>query len=329
MSVITYKNTDVKLHNGESVLDGLLRSGFDVPCGCKAGKCQTCLISVQRTSDPLQPAQKGVCETQKSLGYVLSCQFKPQSDTQIQTVQENGKRINAKVIEKSFLNDQVIRLRLKVSFDYKAGQYITLYKDEQTARSYSIASHNVYHDFIEIHIRIMRKGIVSQWIKNDVWVGHEIGVQGPMGDCCYKRQVDAPLIMCATGTGIAPIYGILQDAIINGHKNEIHIVYASKRYKDFYLIEQLQLLSKKYPHIHLHLVTQLSAGVGACKEDVYEFLSKKFKNLDGWQGYICGVDTYIKKIKKVLFLNGLNLADTFTESFLSFEINKSESRHVK
>ncbi|BCE00750.1 FAD-binding oxidoreductase [Marinicellulosiphila megalodicopiae] len=318
MTIIHYQNLDVELKIGETLLDGLLRNGFDVPCGCKAGKCQSCLVSVKSTNDSLKSSQYGVNDTQKSLGYVLSCQFKPLSNTTITPVSANGKQIEAIVIDKVFLNDNVVRIRLKAPFEYITGQYVTLYKNAQIARSYSIVSHPIYHDFIELHIRILKNGVFSQWIKNDVWVGHKIGVQGPMGDCVYKKE-NRDMLLIATGTGIAPIYGIVQDAIINGHKKDIQIVYAAMRYKDLYLAKDLQVLLKKYSNIKLHLITQYSSGIGACKQDVYQYVQEKIKNLSEKNVYVCGVDSFVKKMKKKLISNGLNLANLSYESFLSFE----------
>ena len=317
MTVIKYKNTSVKLNTNETVLDGLLRNGYDISCGCKAGVCQSCLVSVGQTKDSLNCAQKGMSDTQKKLGYVLSCQFKPKMNTVIASVGATGKQVDALVIDKKYLNERVIRLRLKVPFNFISAQYLTLYKNEKIARSYSIVSHSKYHDYVELHICILKEGVFSQWIKNDVWVGHTIGVQGPMGDCIYKKQ-DKPILLIAMHMGIAPIYGILQDALINGHKQKIDIVYAAKHYKDLYFLDELNELCKKYSNIKLHVITQLNSGEGSQKTNIYQYIKTTFTKLDKYHVYLCGDDTHVDAMSEILIGNGLSFLNISSERFLSF-----------
>ncbi len=46
MSQIKYKNKICNARNNETVLEALLRNGFNVPFSCKAGVCHTCTMQL-------------------------------------------------------------------------------------------------------------------------------------------------------------------------------------------------------------------------------------------------------------------------------------------
>lgn len=77
--VVDGKHTDVKVAEGEFVLDAALRVGLDLPYACKGGMCSTCrakLIegtAVMEVNFSLEP-----WETEA--GFVLTCQTRPTSD---------------------------------------------------------------------------------------------------------------------------------------------------------------------------------------------------------------------------------------------------------
>ncbi len=77
--VVDGKHTDVRVAEGEFVLDAALRAGLDLPYACKGGMCSTCrakLIdgtAVMDVNFSLEP-----WETEA--GFVLTCQTRPTSD---------------------------------------------------------------------------------------------------------------------------------------------------------------------------------------------------------------------------------------------------------
>ena len=84
------------------------------------------------------------------------------------------------------------------------------------ARSYSIAS-LLTDDSLELHVRVLPEGRMSQWLASTARVGHADGDPGPSGDCFYTAgREDQPLLLAGTGTGLAPLFGIARDALRQG-----------------------------------------------------------------------------------------------------------------
>ena len=167
MAIIYYKSDasadkKVSLLQDESVLDGLLREGVEVPNGCRSGVCQSCIMQSDHADIPKE-AQKGLRDVQKQQGYFLSCCCKPD---ELMTVSLSNlyKKEQTTVIDKAVLASGIVRLRVKKVMCYRPGQYMTLWKDESTARSYSLASHPTRDDFLEFHIRIYDDGVFSPWV---------------------------------------------------------------------------------------------------------------------------------------------------------------------
>lgn len=321
MSQVHFEDAVIDLNEGESVLDGLLRSGVDIAFGCKSGVCQSCLVEVA-DGDPPSHAQKGLSDAQTALGYMLSCQCQPTGTMTIKRVDASAQMIPAEVIEKHWLNDNVLGLRLKSPLTYRAGQYVTLWRNETVARSYSLASHPESEDFLEFHIKVIPEGQVSSWLAKDVSEGETVSLQGPMGTCFYTASSpEQPILMAAIGTGLAPIYGILKDALAQGHFGPIDVVLGAKDASGFYYLDALAELAQHYENLSIHAVSQDASiaeceGITSVQSDVYDYCNELWPNLKGYRIFLCGADSFVKKLRKQSFLAGAGMGDISADVFI-------------
>lgn len=315
MTSISIGESTIQLEEGESVLDALVRDGVDVSHGCRAGLCQACLMAVTDGELPAQ-SQQGLSDAQKSMNYFLSCQCKPQGPLHIRPIDAAALRSKAVLKEKTFLGNNVLSLRFKTDLAYRSGQYITLWRDPQLGRSYSIASHpDEAH--LECHIKIIDNGAFSNWAAEHLQEGDELEVQGPMGLCFYQAETDQPLLLAAIGTGLAPILGILKDALAHQHQAMITVFVAAKDCDDFYLLEELQDLTRKHANLAVHFLAQQGARDVIRQADIYEEISS-LGNLVNHQVYICGGESFVKKLKKQCFLAGASMQDIHADAFVAF-----------
>ena len=96
------------------------------------------------------------------------------------------------------------------SFDFKAGQFVTLdlpihEKINKRWRSYSIASWPDGTNVFELLIVLLEGGVGSTYLFNEVKVGSELTFRGPQGVFVLPERIDRDLFFICTGTGIAPI----------------------------------------------------------------------------------------------------------------------------
>lgn len=321
MTQIQFNQQAVQLYDGESVLDGLLRHGFDIPHGCKSGVCQSCMLKVEDGALPPR-AQLGLKATQKSQGYFLSCSCVPLGPDLRISNDENCFQKTTAVIEKiSLLNSSVFLLKLRVhNFSFIPGQYITLWKNESCARCYSIASAEQDAESIELHIKLIPEGQFSAWVFHHLAPGDTIDISGPAGECFYTSEdKQAPLLLAGISTGLAPLYGILRHAINEEHEGPMHLVCGAQHTSGLYLIEELRELEKRTHNLKVDFIAQRTdSKPGIIEGDIYQHLKQSHPSTKGYKAYLCGAASFVHKLKKQIFLAGANSQNIYADVFKPF-----------
>ena len=192
---------------GETVLDALEGAGIHVPNSCRTGVCQSCLMQAC-SGDVPDEAQSGISSAKRELGYFLACVCRPTSDLEVAHLGES-EAITATLTAIRRCPGDVLEVRLRTTtpLDYRGGQFVTLLREDGLARPYSLASVRGA-DELELHVRHYPGGAMSGWLATAP-VGATIEVRGPLGECFYVADdLDRPLLLVGTGTGLAPLYGI-------------------------------------------------------------------------------------------------------------------------
>lgn len=147
------------------------------------------------------------------------------------------------------LNDETVRVRLDCPdvVRYYAGQYLSLHIDHDRYGYYSLGSAPGIDDELHLHVQRSPNGNVSRWIHEKLEVGAAIQITPPQGSCFYYPvALDRPLLMIGTGSGLAPLYGMIRMALVSGHHGPIHLYHGARRHNDLYLCEQLRSLARLY-----------------------------------------------------------------------------------
>ncbi len=321
--VVHYGEQAISVEQGESVLDALLRQGVPAKHSCRAGLCQACLMRCNEGEIP-PSAQRGLSSGQQAMNYFMACQCHPVATMQVSEVDAESISEAAVVLSREWLGPSILQLKLQTRLDWRAGQYVTLWRDDTIGRSYSIAS--LPEDgAMECHIKVLADGQFSQWAAASLEVGDEVQVQGPMGLCFYQGQPTQPLLLAAIGTGLAPILGILRDALQSDHQAAIDLVIGAKHQQDFYLVQELESLSDRHESLSIHWLSldmdesqALHPDGGGSGEigDIYTFIKERFSSLSGYAIYLCGADSFVRKLKKQCFLQGAAMRDIQSDSFI-------------
>jgi CDP-4-dehydro-6-deoxyglucose reductase len=316
MASIVYEGKTYACESGESVLDCLTRHGVLLPSSCRNGVCQTCMMHAVSGSIPEQ-AQKGLKDTLKVQGYFLACVCRPENDMEIRQADVENLRHHATVSALERMNSNIMRVRLKPAkpFNYQAGQFINLLH-QNAVRSYSIAS-LPGEDELELHIRHVPNGRVSSWVHQQLSLDDDIEFHGPAGDCFYvPGRPEQPLLLIGTGTGLAPLYGILRDAINQGHTGKILLFHGSLHRDGLYLVDVLQHLTDIHDNIQytpcvLHGDAPLGGAIGVIDEVVMRALP----DLKGWRAYLCGDPEIVRRLQSRIFLAGASMQEIYADAF--------------
>ncbi len=326
-TVFFYPNSEsepskIELLEGESILDGALRSGLDLPFGCRNGVCHSCIVKATEGS-PTAESQSGLSEPQKIRDYFLACSCIPKTPITFSKIDLTNEITQSKVLEILQLNDTVFRLRLEKNIDFRPGQFATLWRDEHVARSYSIASQSSLDAFLEFHIKRVPGGAFSEWALENLNPGDQVGVQGPLGECFYNStNKDQTLFLSGIGTGLAPLYGILRDAIENQHSGPIKLLVGAKSASNFYYQNELKQIALNHKNVHIDFISQSPTEATDCVSgDIYAYSKSFVEEFKGIKVFLCGAESFVKKMKKQCFLAGANMQDIHSDPFIAFNSN--------
>jgi NAD(P)H-flavin reductase/ferredoxin len=303
---------------GETVLDVLLRNGFDWAHSCKKGTCLSCLTRCTEGRVP-DESQAGLQDTLQIGGYFLACRCVPESDLVVERPDDGSIGTLMSVKEVEYLSDSVVRVVLEGSepMEYRPGQFLNVGRPDGVRRSYSIASVPALGESIELHVRRVPGGAVSPWIYDDLRAGDTLSVQGPNGRCFYvPGREDEPLLLIGTGCGLAPLYGIGRDAISSGHRGPIHLYHGSGHRSGLYMVEELQALaSATGTFTYVPCVSSEDASEGFRSSRADEAAFADLANLSGWRVYLCGHPPMVHGARQKAFMSGANMGDIYSDPF--------------
>ncbi len=315
MITLTYKENAYPLHEGETVLEVLLKNGFSIPNACRNGVCQSCLLQAEE-GDPGPEAQQGLKNTQVDQGYFLACQSQPQENL---TIKDTGHRVHAVIEEKTPLNSRVmkIKIRLKEPFPYKPGQFVHLIRKDGLLRPYSLASVPERDTHLEIHVLLVPEGQMSHWLFYEAKPREEIQIQGPSGSCFYLQQnLQQPILLAGTGTGLAPLFGIAQDALRQGHTGPIYLLHGAVQKEQLYFVDDLRRLAVSHANFfYTPCVLQGESVEGGVVGHLTEQVLNVSSSFNGWSIYLCGNPEIVKELRTKTFLQGASPKNIYVDSF--------------
>ncbi|KAI0801558.1 hypothetical protein C8Q74DRAFT_500680 [Fomes fomentarius] len=92
------------------------------------------------------------------------------------------------------------------------------------------------------------QGKMSKYIHDLTEPGQKLSIKGPIPKFVYKTNRFAEVGMIAGGSGIAPMYQILEHALKDpSNKTRFTLIFANLSTKDIVLKDEFDALSRKYP----------------------------------------------------------------------------------
>ncbi|MFA6242004.1 MAG: 2Fe-2S iron-sulfur cluster-binding protein [Candidatus Hydrogenedentales bacterium] len=319
MSELVFEGDTLAVPLGGTVLEALEAAGVHAPSSCRSGICQSCVMrAVEGTPPPV--AQAGLRDTLRAQGYFLACMCKPEGRLVVSRPDAAGLRFTARIAGVRSLNGAVAELRLHCdsTFEYRPGQFLNLIHPQGAVRSYSLASVPGVDDALHLHVARVPGGVMSGWVHDHAQEGDTLEILGPHGNCFYVEGNPAqPLLLAGTGTGLAPLYGIVNDALRQNHTGPIHLFHGSIRKDGLYLVDELRALSRCHPNLHYHPCV-LEGDVG---EDIHTgpldvYIASALPSLKGFRVYLCGHPDLVKLLQKKTFLMGASIKEIFADAFV-------------
>jgi NAD(P)H-flavin reductase/ferredoxin len=318
MPTLTVDHARFELLPNRSVLETLLHVKINISYACQKGTCHSCII--RSVNKPPVASQIGLKDTQKKQHYFLACQCYPEHDMEIILPDQSDFYRMGTVLVNKLLSENTLLLVVAFadSFEFHAGQFVNLQREDGLTRSYSIANIPQESNTLEFHIRRLPDGQFSSWLHKEVKEGDAIAVSEPRGHCFYlPERHDQGILLAGTGTGLAPLAGILTDALAHGHTGPIYLFHGSRDLSGLYRISEMRQLARQYPNFHYYpCLSGSEVPEGFFAGRVNEIVASKLPDLANWRAFLCGHPDMVNQMKIETFLKGAASADIYTDAFI-------------
>jgi ring-1,2-phenylacetyl-CoA epoxidase subunit PaaE len=211
---------------------------------------------------------------------------------------------------------------------YQAGQYITLIvkvNGRKYARPYSFSSAPSVDTALEVTVKRVTNGIVSNYINSELKVGDVVEVLEPMGDFIYESSnTTHPIFLWGVGSGITPLFSIIKEVLHKQPDTPIHLIYGNKNEESTIFKNQLSLLKQEYPSVFSmakfysqidNLIESNTIHKGRISSDFVTHLVAQQKNVKESLHYICGPEGLKDTIQISLMDLEIPSSSIFVEEF--------------
>lgn len=314
---LQYEGKPIETVEGETVLESLLRAGVSVPWFCRSGTCQACVLKAT-TGEPPREASRSLKESWRQQGWFLACQARPEAPLAVGPCSAAA-LYRSRVERVERVGPGVLRvwLALPRGFDFRAGQFVHLERPhDRLMRPYSLAS-LPSDESLEMHIAEVAEGRMSSWLAGG---GGEVSLRGPYGECHYlPGEPERPLVLAGSGTGLAPLLGIVRSALASGHQGPMRLYHAAATRAGLYQWSDLVRRSRENSTLSVIGCTTESEAVAPRAElrnqRLQEAVLGDVSDPGQCRFYLCGNPDTVRQLKKRLYLAGAALERIHADPF--------------
>lgn len=311
--------------NDISLLDAASKAGVSLPYSCKTGRCSTCKCRVLRGETKALVEELGLTEMEKAERWILSCARTAVTDVVLEAedlgdlLLPEARTLACRISRLDKLAPDVIQVILRLPpnaiFNFIPGQYIDVIGPDGIRRSYSLANAPKAENTLELHIRAVENGAMSQYWFNQSAVNDLLRVHGPQGTFFLRNIAKRDLIFLATGTGFAPVKAILEalPSLAADHQPaSITVMWGARYEHDLYFdVSGLPGIQKYVP-----VLSRAEAVWQGERGYVQDALIRHISDLRNAAVYACGSDAMIASAKSTLTAAGLSSQHFHSDAFV-------------
>lgn len=227
------------------------------------------------------------------------------------------------------LQDETVTART-IRFDvadwpgHIAGQHVdvrlTAADGYSAVRSYSIASAPNANKRVEITVERLPDGEVSPYLTQEVMVGDQLELRGPIGGWfVWRREQTEPIQLIAGGSGIVPLMGMIRSRAAAGSTAPFRLLYSVREPKAVWYGDELQRLTEQDSSLSVTYaftrVTPKNWPRAAGRIDAALIAEATWPKNLGPTFYICGPTSFVESAAGLLTASGNSPDRIRTERF--------------
>ncbi len=322
--------------SGVTLLDAASSASIALPYSCRTGRCSTCKALVRRGQTRPLTDETGLSPQEIEAGWILTCVRIAETDAALDIEDLGGmtlpqpRTLPCRIAELEKLAPDVMRVTLRLppssAFSFVPGQYIDVIGANGLRRSYSLANASFAEKTLELHIRAVIGGVMSNYWFHHAKINDLLRLNGPLGTFFLRKFAKTDVVFLATGTGIAPVKAILESLTQveeDRQPKSITVLWGGRKPEDFYF----DVMAIPGKHRCITVMSRKNEGWNGAKGYVQDVFLSMAPDLTNTTVYASGSDNMIQGAKKLLANAGLSLARFYSDAFVSSgNPNQSEGR---
>ncbi len=204
-------------------------------------------------------------------------------------------------------------LELPEPIQYLAGQYGS-FLIENNRRPYSFASLPATTT-VEFIIGTKAKGVGSIFTEN-LSLGDAVDFLSPYGRFTLNIESPRPILFVATGTGIAPVYAQILQALQATPEKSVTLIYGNYTPSHIIFHQRFLDLATHYSNFkYIPTCSEPTSDWQGEKRLVTQLAPEQILNVADYDIYICGNPNMVKDMKSVLAEKNVPVEQVFSEAF--------------
>lgn len=323
--VSTSSGKHFEIVDGESLLDAALRADVGLSYSCRTGRCGTCRGRVRRGETTPLHHELGLSEVERTMGWILTCVRSAQADVELEIDDLGDVRLSpprtlpCRIHSLERLSDDVVKVLLRLpptsNFEFHCGQYIDVIGQAGLRRSYSIAGAPTADKHLELHIRRVPGGSMSDYWFERARANDLLRLHGPLGTFFLRETDGLDLVFLATGTGIAPVKAILEGM---GQRTEpqaarsVSVFWGGRVQADLYWDARSTGIS----HHYIPVLSRADASWKGARGHVQQAALAQIRDWAHTAVYACGSEAMIHDARRQLTEAGLVESRFLSDAFV-------------
>jgi CDP-4-dehydro-6-deoxyglucose reductase len=325
MPIITLSSgKSFESRDGESLLDAALRAGVTLPYSCRTGRCGSCKGSVSSGQTVALHHEMDLSDTERAAGAILTCVRSATCDINLAIEELGDVQLAAartwpcRIQSIEPLAPDVVRVMLRLpptsEFSFVAGQYIDVIGHGGLRRSYSVAGALAASKLVELHIRQVPGGAMSDYWFANAKSNDLLRLHGPLGTFFVREVEGMDLVFLATGTGIAPVKAMLEDLAKRERQlRSITVYWGGRLPSDIYWNSQ----QSEVRHRFVPVLSRAADDWTGVRGHVQDALLRDGFDAACTAVYACGSEAMIHGAKAQLLAAGLPERRFHSDAFVS------------
>lgn len=307
---------------GEPLLAAAQRQGVALPHECTFGGCGTCRIRLLEGRVAYEELPLALTPQEADAGYALACQARACGPLviSVERVEEAppAQRCGAVVRGVERFTPSVVNLQLEIeagALRYVPGQYMNVLLDGGCHRSFSMASAPA-GACVDFHVRQIPGGRFTDAGLRGLAAGDRLEVEIPLGNFRYHAEDYRPLVMAATGTGLAPIKSMLEALMDDPDCPPVSLYWGGRQRDDLYLADAIRGWGERlYEFRFVPVLSQPDAAWDGRRGHVQDAVLADLPDLADHAVYLCGSPAMIAAAKRRFLAHGASAAHVYSDGF--------------